>query len=906
MASNPNNLAVRTMARIRSLIGVNTVQNMPVQPGTVAPAPSVHFGSFSENEFRHMDSMIQRLQVKNRQSNGVNGLDSYGVTTYLSNVASSTRKHIDEIKNLKILAPEIDQAAMIIISSMISPIDLQTDAVTVKVDCDAIPKAMNAKITDYLTTFFNKEYKLGGKLFNWLKKAGFEDGATALLVLPKHQIDVLNTVADKWRAEELTEYKRLMSELSGSSESLESFMDKKLGSKGSDKVHAVVETFAEQLLDDAEIGLEYLEDGGVEWAKVNQIAKDDMPIPTKALAKQLSDGAFKLLRTTEQGDAVVVTRDISVLGNPERQSAAKIRKLERDAERMVSGYSSEKGSNGATGYPVLTVSDVIETSEKDMPIVLELPTDSVIPVCAPGDNKNHVGYFIIVNEYGQPCRATTSFDTGITQEASNRLAMNAAKSVFGSKALNSFLSAGTQTQQMLEQMTQIFTVAVNHLLNSKMGKDGMTGLDIHVHEAIGKSIFYNLLAKNNIRLVFVPATMLIYYRFDHREDGTGKTFLEDIATILALRTTLTVAQIMTVIENSTKHRTLTVTIDDADTNPIETMNVARHSFVNKKTPVFTNDPMTAAENIVSRHLSVIPKGLIGNTDDLSVTSEQTNGNAQRPDDTLNDLLNNWVCQGLKLPPSALNQLNESEYSKSVSTTNLFFSNNVRNWQNIIHPYNSKFVLNYVLANGQMLKDIHEIVSKTVDGPSTTKVDKKDPNDQPDATVDPEAYKKTENILKQVLATIEIALPPPVMATNKTQMEELEAQISATEKLVTAIYPDDIAPNDEIKQLMSALRALISSDLIRDFLPKLGYHSIAAVPDITELNADRLTKLSQMLVNLKNQAEQVSKFSLGQIGTGNNDAPTGGPSSGEAPQDVGSDARAPENEEPFGGGDFKLS
>ena len=325
---------------------------------------------------------------------------------------------------------------------------------------------------------------------------------------------------------------------------------------------------------------------------------------------------------------------------------------------------------------------------------------------------------------------------------------------------------------------------------------------------------------------------------------------------------------MAAVDNATKHRRIEVNVDEKNQNVLGTLNIVRNAWMAKKVPQITTDPSTAAESILNQHLSIVPKGLIGNTDDLNITTETSYGQSQAPDQELMDTLNNWIGIALKVPPSVLNQLSEAEYSRSVATSNLFFSNCVRNWQNMIKPQVKIFLVNYILSHDQLLNDIRKIIHDVKDGKRTeTKVgieeaEKDDPKET--TTQDPGKDDDTEEALKRVISTVELILPPPNMVGNKAHFEEINSQVDAIDKILESIYNDDVAPNDEVRSLMASVRAVAKAKLLRDFLPRLGFHEIADIPDIEEISTEQPAKLIMFLNNFKRRMDNIAKMGLNQL------------------------------------------
>lgn len=883
MASD--NSPIRTWSRARRFLNISTPNDFASSAGPSTDI--VHTGMFATGELRHLGDIGEVTSPNpNRR------VSEESITSFIKEIGNNTRKKIDEIRNLKLMAPEINQAQTIIVSTIISPEDLQCDKIAVQVDNPELGATVNGQITDYLSTFFNETYHLAPKLARWYGDAGFVEGAKAILILPKEQINVLNTIADELNPEEkkrIEEYKR---EIAASTEDLipvRTFQE--------DRHIAALEDYTSNLLLDMKVKKTSVQkkDNKEVWETANDVSASVED--TKALARNLLANSFKLLKHTEDGNGVIVTRDMSLLTKTRRNNTEAIKDLERKAMKQMHGFMPgfQNGGGAMPGFPVLCLSDMVDAKENDLPIVIEIPADSVIPVCAPHDNRNHIGYFVLIDENGQPIRGQYAFglNGGQGDDITNRLAMNAAQAVFGSTQMAAFnYAANNSDSTMIDQMTQIFSVAVNHILESKLNKDGLMGLDVNVHTAVGKALFFNLLSKTKVKMIFIPASMMVYYCFDHREDGTGKTFIEDNAFIIALRNTLTIARIMSAIENATLNRRIEVNVDEKETNVEQLLNIVRRQYVAKRAPSFFNDPRSCTEAILNSHVSVVPKAIAGTTDDLSVTTEKAYGSGQNPDESLNDTLNNWTALGFQVPSAAINALSEHEFSRSVATQNLVFANKVRTWQDILTPENKKFICNFILCDGVLRKGIRDLIEKSI---APSKEDNKEANknqgttagDKTAATeISKDKSKDIDRLLYTTIASARIVLSPPNVAVNKAHFEDITAQIEAVNRVVETLYPDDLVMEDELKSMVASLRAQISSSILREYLPKLGFHQIASIPELDELDPKYSKKLLLFLNNQKRRFAALYKMVSGQMSSegseegGEDNPPDGGDVGGE--------------------------
>ena len=842
--SDENKPRKRSLARFLRIFGI--VSSSEIQDvGTKTPADSTTYGVFSTDELRHMAG-ISPVVSGIRPKKTIPTEASIG--SYLESVADDTHTKIEELRNLTIVAPEIKMSKRVIVSTIMSPQDLQTNKINITMNYEGLAPEIKSDLLEKLNNFFNNEFHLAQRLYSWLSTAGFEEGAKAMLVLPKHELDVQNAVADVLAAHE--DLKQSHDRIVSSTEALYIEPPENRRNLIAERLEAEFESSLESLGVDKWFENHKYTDGSTESNKTVTISsKQD-------LVKQLVKGTFKLLKQHDDG-SVVVTRDLSHISKGYLNNSDKLKDLLKDAKAQITGFDPEK-SGGFQTTPVrcLTISDNIKVGEDDLPIVLELPSDSVIPVCAPGDNKNHIGYFVLVDENGQPIRGRNNFFKTGSTDVTNRLAMSAAQAVYGNATLTSFSELTSNPEFMFQQMTEVFTVAVNKLLESRLNKDGLTGLDINMHNAVGKALFSNLLANNRITMIFVPEPMMVYYCFDYRDNGTGKTFLEDIAQMLALRTTLVTARLMAAVENATVRRKIEVDIDDKENNPIQTIQAVVRQALSKYAPSFSTEVQTAAESMVNRNIQVVPKSMAGTTDNLSVNYEKVYGNAQSPDTDLLDKLNNWIGMGLGgLPASVLNQLSENEFSRSVATTNMYFANTVAGWQLAIKPTNKKFISLYISSNTKLLELIKSIIRKDKDG---------EPENLDENTTDDVENEALQRQVNDIIKSLEVDLPPPQMAAKKAHFEEIQSFAEMIEKLVTIIYSDDTVIDDELKGSMPVIRATITSKLLREFLPKLGVQAIADIPEPTAIDADYAKGIFLYLQNLKRRIANIGHLIKGDI------------------------------------------
>ena len=864
MASDNENVVIRTAARALRALGISSSSSI-ADSGRISPADSVDYGMWSLDELRHFDGIDpEKLGIKKKNApKRIPRIQDIG--TYLEQVSDETHSKAEEITQLTTVTPELKVAKRVYVATMMSPTDLQTNTVNITMNYEGISNEVKNEILEKLNNFFNNEHHLAQKMARWLRTAGFETGSQSILVLPKHELDVQNVIADAMSAEDLKireAAKSLRDSVNNSDESLSALIALE-GMKDVPKESRFITDQLDVLLDsEITCALESLDaatffaehkDGFTDKDDTGKVIEKVSSI--EELTSKIKKGTLTLLRG--DGNAVQISRDVSKIKKGSTKNSEILSQLLKDAKAQFTGFDPNNPyASQAADVPCYTISDTPKVGDDDLPVVIELPADAVIPVCAPRDNQNHIGYFVVLDENGQPISGKNTYFKTNSTDVTNRLAMQAARGIYGNATLTSFSELTNNPQMMLQQMSDVFAVAVNKLLESKLNKAGLTGLDVNLHNAVGKAMFLNLLSKNKIRMIFVPEPMMVYYRFDHRENGTGKTLIEDASEMLALRTTLVVAKMMAEVDNATLHRTIEVDIDEKDTNPLQTMQMVLREALSKYAPSFSTEVQTAAESLVNRNITIRPKNMAGLPNDLNVNIEKSYGSSQAPNSELLDKLNNWI--GLLmggLPASLLNQLGENEFSRSVATTNMYFANNIQECQTQIKPHNKKYIVNYVSCSSHLLGLIRDALGS----------EKKNPPDhlKENQTRDIKD-EKLEKQIKDIVMSLEVNLPPPQMAAKKAHFEEITAFSDAVEKIIEKVFADDIVVDDNLKGSMGMIRAIITSKVLREFLPKLGCQAIADIPEPSSIDADYAKNMVLYLTNIKRRIKNLADLAGGQL------------------------------------------
>ena len=178
---------IRGLPRLLKMIGVQFQDDVP----KLDKVDNIELNNYSQTELRHLPGFdVPKTERQNYQS-GIASLQ-----TYLRNIAQNSGEWSEEIKAIKLLTPEIDRSAEIMVSSIMSPTDIQTDTVNVVCEDTDLGDELEGKISETISKFFNDTLDIGNKTYRYIKQALYEDGSAAILILPQSNIQTLNRAAD--------------------------------------------------------------------------------------------------------------------------------------------------------------------------------------------------------------------------------------------------------------------------------------------------------------------------------------------------------------------------------------------------------------------------------------------------------------------------------------------------------------------------------------------------------------------------------------------------------------------------------------------------------------------------------------------------------------------------------------
>ena len=871
--------ALKILKRMTGVLDKSTAEDIPSH----VVSDSATHRKFSPSEYqilatRHQIEPTTRMRSQNTDLNQI--------ISYLKPSHEHSVMLVQDNERLRALAPEISQAENIIVSSIMSPNDLQdADPIISIGPVPNLSQIAKDQIVELLTEFFVTQHKLGPKMTKWAGEALFRSGAAVTMILPESTLaavvghkDMIPDAKDKDTSKgqeqleaKITEdhyvflcKKKIYSPV-GNTPSTESKIQY---GKKKERLDTATETMKE--IDIKQLKA-YLQTSGFE--------EDDLSKIGISNSVGLENIKAKITTELEEGDTLFLSENPEVLrfGSMVREYSKKklgnsvIKQYEDDRSGMAKTQQMEEN--------ILDLTPYVDDSFKNMssPFFVELPTESVIPICVPGSKTEKLGFFVLIDAFGQPIEASKYLSTMSGCSTSGRIQASYA-AMFGNKPTESGVKSalganinriGNPWDLQQNAISRVFDYVLDEMLRKKLKNVGLGDVDMEKYNSIASCMFYRLLEKKRTTLVFVPEELITYVAFDYRDDGAGKSKLEDAQFILSLRVTFLISNMMAMMRNAVARKEIEISFDEKETQFESVIDEVRQAVNEKYRYSLSSDPSAISQAINNQNMT-IKVANHPNAPGFNITSSDTQSQVPKADGELLDTLNSWFVTVLGVPHSVLNQLNEAEFSRSVATTNLFFSKMIRTYQGILCDHTSKYMQTairfYPTLQKRMAKILQGVMKKNADtitdaeGAPETVVN----NLSDEATLDSNKQDAIKKMLRTIVQNIEVGLPAPNISPDKAQYEIFTDYVRLISDLVDNLFPAELTGTDsELADTFNTIKAFFKASITKQFTTSSGLEGAFDLPSMEEFVMDNSTGLKNLLKTIRNQKASFEKDKIAQ-------------------------------------------
>ena len=755
-------------------------------------------------------ALISKLTVTNdpieKQLENTDGR-TYLDQGQLQVLSESIKSRIKDNENILKLFPDIELAIQIMVSSVLSPKDMMAVELLYNTIETLFPSDIQSKLNVLIQELFEKHYPIKNDLSQILRDMMFEKGSVVKMVLPENILDEI-----------------INDELSLSQESMNILLEK----DSNDKLSIKPLGFLGDKPDDSKLvpSLENL-----------------LIHRTQQRNPYTSKGIY--IEDKVELDHIEVVDNFNVIKMPEIKEAHR-RKVAMESivnissktgtARTVEGiyFSGDDKTNKKMSRreftslvfknkprkieSVVTIGDPANAKRKSVtrPILKNIPSEACIPVCVPGDEKNHVGYFLLVDIDGNfvtTASMSTSMDN-LASMISNNSTSDVNSSLLQKAASNLSLDKKALT---LDHVSKFYTtVVVRNLVDKLRHGRYKSELSVSLNEEVANLMLARGLAAKFTRMVYVPKELITYFTLKYDINGVGLSYLDEIKMLTSVRGILLFAKVMGRVKNSINITNVKMKFDPRDPDPDLTAEQAMDEILKMRRQMFPfgiNSMPDLADWVQRAGLQFTFEG---HPDFPDMNFEFTNSSAEHklPDDDFDESLRKQTYMAFGLTPEILDEVNAPDFATTVANNSLMFSKRAATIQEQFKLFITDLARKIMTHDPEFKKDVFKIF----DDHKALLVKELSEEQVKEFNEDQQTYWMA--LYDAVIENTTISLPKPDETTVKAQSESFETYKTFITSAVDTVISNDFMPADMIGQWadkLDVIKSAFISHLLRQWL-----------------------------------------------------------------------------------------
>lgn len=775
-------------------------------------------------------------------------------------ISENTEQKINDNENIFQLFPDIELAAQILISSILSPNDMFTIELIYGLKQNILPPQVTNALMKCIKNNLESYYELDKKIATILRESFFDIGSYVTAIIPESSLDELINKNRFISTEHLTD----IIEIKNNEVHI-----KHIGFLGNTKNTDKSSDFSLESFTYTSIN------NSTYNYKVNFNSNDKKEIP---LALSVIDN-FDILKLPiiAQNNNLIKTKHL----------ISKIRtgnniNLSTESNKINKKFEIKSGLFKSTSpqlTPFVKIHGQNDSYRKSVgrPLTLKLPSESVIPIHVPGDPTSHIGYFVLIDIDGNPVSrlSESRYNNSMT------MVYDSAKPITSfllEKANRNLKGKEIDRKMYFNDAAVIYGDLIEKELIERI-KNGLFGQNVSIanNQEIYRIMLARQLANQHTNLLFIPKELVSYFAFSYHPNGIGKSALDNLKILLSLRSMLLFSNVMARAKNSIAQTVVKLTLDPNDHDPEKTIEEAVHEVIRANQQNFPLGVSSPTDLVYWVQRAGYQFTFEGHPDipSTSFDFETKNLDHQVPDNELEEILRKETYMALSLSPEVVEQgLSSSEFATTARFSNQLFSKRVYQLQ---VTFSNKLTEDTIIKinNDTVFKEELVSIIKT----NLPDIKKYNSNfylglaeNDPNINID-NKKKNTENneinekdeielILDLLIDNLEIKLPQPNTKILEDQISAYNQYSDAVDKAISDAYINaDMVGSElggEIGQFIEPIKAIYKAYKLREWMANNNY-----LPELSEIST--LDNEGKPSINLYESVKQHFEGVLKSVG-----------------------------------------
>jgi hypothetical protein len=797
----------------------------------------------------------------------------------LHGMSNTIARNVRDSQTITQLLPDLEMCVQIITSTVLSPKDMLTTELNYGFPEGFLNPDVNAAILAVVKGYFEQDYKIKPLLPKMLRDTLFDRGSYPVAVLPENTIDAIINGRGKVSMEDLrhTGVFAAAGGLVGTG---------LLGHGSAASTPAPTATTVTPGFNG--ISLESFKEYVQPVAVDNKLAMEGVSMPSyvtvtdnfSVLKMPLVAAKFREQQVRHSlGIAALENEDIEFISKADPKAGEEKRVQGQDAidKGKVSKLTDREMSSliyKSRSYkydPMTTASTPQQLARNSVgnPLIMELPSESVIPVFIPGSPHRHVGYYVLLDHNGNPMSKLD--DENYFQQLAQRLnGANGAAGGQGSFPSTMIQKLQTQTNGFdcsnrahLDLSARVYSEMIEKDLIDRL-KNGVysNGVSLAYNEEVYRIMLARALSMKQSQLLFLPVELMTYFAFKYNADGIGKSMFDDMKVLNSLRAMVMFADVMASVRNSVGLTNVNMKLDEDDPDPIKTMEKAMTEITRGRVlsfPLGTNSPVDIVDGLRRAGYQMTFEGHPG-LPDSTVSFTETSTSYVKPDQELANNLKKQSINALGLSPEVIDGAQGPDFATTVVQNNMLLSRRISQIADAFEPMVSDHLRKVGNASEKLRARLRQVIALNMEKILT------DEKHKPILSDKVAVAKIAERIMEDVFRNLEVHLPRPDSvseeAQNKAMVAHKEMVTEAVDyyinsRFFTQQFGGEVAAEaDTIKEILIAhyMRKYMADNGILPELSDITTQTSEGKPGshLAEMNKGHLNSMIQGMVAMISQ------------------------------------------------------
>lgn len=697
----------------------------------------------------------------------------------LEQIANDNIQDAVDSDSIMQLLPDLELVETVYVGSILDPKSMSSASLTYTVDSAIFDSEISSLLLEPIIKYFTKDYKIDNKLDGYLSDCLFRKGSVAIAILPENILDTAINGPGNY--------------------SLENFNAIEKDFKRSLNRHYGFLGTQEKVVS--------LEGHGSKTNYLSRVSNDPL--------LRVTDN-FNILKGPVVNNRLRELKVSNIIKKSTMSLESNVKSLSPDEIELL--YNRRNDRMEPT--EIISSPRYMERKSVGHPLIMELPSECVIPVFVPGKVSEHIGYFILVDNQGYPVSKdnTQDFFNELKSNWSNNRTRDSSSEIIR-QTRNAMGSDTTESEFSVKEIQKAYSAIVTSHLH-RMLNNGIYDqeLDIGLTKDIQRIMLQRSWHKKGTQIVFVPTELMVYIAFDYNENGIGETLLARSKVIATMRSTLLMAETIGGMRNAIGRKKVRISLDADDPDPEQTisniqsmvMESAMRSF-----PLAAPDPTQALDHLMRSGFDFEINTNSADYAETRVEFDDYNTNVTEGNSDLQDRLRRMHISGMGIPPEKVDPMSSPDFATSIVQNDLVLSRRVKNMQDSFCEHLSKLVKIFSANSSIIRNELNSLIVNNKEMLTNTD------------------YKSMEisQIVDEFISAIEVSLPSPDNTEHEVQAEALDKYDRILTQALESYITSDLFPDEylDVPGLVDQTIAQVKAHFIRQFMAQNNI-----LPELNEL------------------------------------------------------------------------